>query len=300
MNIWLIIAIISIFLNSMMLIYLIEYKRQIRQINEQILFILKHNTNAKIQTQVLANKEMNSLAKNINEVIEKHRKLEIELEKTNQNFKETITNISHDLRTPLTSASGYLQLMSSKETTKEKKKEYLAIIKERIDRVKELLEQLFEYARIEAKEYELVKERISINTILEQTISEFYEDFVAKGMEPNIQITNKRLSIIGDENALKRVFQNIIGNALIHGKETLAISLEVKNEKKIIQFSNQTDSIEEAEIEQLFQRFYTTDKSRTKKTTGLGLAIVKSFVEQMGGEIKASLEKGLFTITIEF
>lgn len=291
---------ISFVIILIMSTYVWLLKKQIREIKKQIEFITRNKTNMKTNVQVLASKEMKELAISINALMEEHRNLEITLQKTNKNFKETITNISHDLRTPLTSANGYLQLMMNPETTQEKKQEYLHIIEERINTVKDMLEQLFEYARIEAKEYTLAKERISLNTILEQTISEFYEDFVQRGIEPKLQLTDKLLYVIGDEKALKRVFQNVLGNAIIHGKGNIEIKLEEKQNKKIIQFSNKTDSIEELDVEKLFERFYTTDKSRTKKTTGLGMSIAKQFVNEMQGQIKAELKEDIFTITIWF
>lgn len=268
--------------------------------NQQIKFITKNNTNMKINTQVLSVTDMNALAISINELMEEHRKLEIALQKTNKSFRETITNVSHDLRTPLTSANGYIQLLNNDEIPEEKKKKYITIIEERIFSVKSMLDQLFEYAKIEAEEYEFNNEKININTILAQTISEFYDDFTQKGMEPEIAITSEMLYLYGDAKALTRVFQNIIGNAIMHGEGDIHISLEHKEEGKVITFSNKTKTIEEKDIHKLFERFYTTDKSRTKKTTGLGLSIAKNFVVQMKGTIDASLENHQFTISIYF
>lgn len=285
---------------SVIAAYFALYKFQIRDLDKQIRFITKQETNLKLNTQILSVKDLNRLASSMNTLMEKQRKLEIELERTNRKFKETITNVSHDLRTPLTSANGYIQLLNSPDTKEEKKKEYAHVIEERIDSVKEMLDQLFEYARIEAQEYTLEKEKINVTTILTDTISEFYEDFIQKGIEPELQITNEMLYIQGDTRALKRIFQNMIRNAVVHGEGNLKISLEEKNKKIYLMFVNITKTIEEKEVENIFDRFYTTDKSRTKKTTGLGLSIAKNFVVQMGGTIEAKLIKQEFAVVIEF
>ena len=274
------------------------YQKQIRDFKEQIQFIKENHTNLTVTTKT-SSKNIQELAEQINKVIEGHRKLEIELEKSNETFRKTITSISHDLRTPLTSANGYIQMLRKGDLPRQKEEQYIIIIEERIQVVKEMLDQLFEYARIESNELPFEERKINVNNILIDTISLFYEEFTKKNQKPNLEICNQACYIKGDEKALKRVFQNIISNSLIHGKGDFEIKLSKKNQQIKIQFKNKTDTIEPSDINQIFERFYTTDNSRSKKTTGLGLSIAKNFIDSMNGKISAALEGEEFKIRIE-
>lgn len=275
---------------SYLLALVVLYKKQYQKMKQQIEFILEHKTNMKITLKNVQTKEIVELAKSINDLMEAHRELEIELQRADKNFKETITNISHDLRTPLTSANGYVQMLNSSKLSEEKRKEYVEVIQSKIDTVKVMLDQLFEYARIESNELLLENERINVKVILEDTISEFYQDFISRRIEPKIELESTDRYIYGDKQALKRVFQNLIGNSIIHGKGEVCISLyHEQNTIKII-FENRTEGIEVADMNRIFERFYTTDKSRTKKTTGLGLSIASKFVKKMNGTIQAELQ----------
>lgn len=181
-----------------------------------------------------------------------------------------------------------------------KKQEYITVIKSRITAVKKLLDQLFEYSRIEANELTINCEKVNLNNILRDTISMFYDDFIKKNSEPNIEITDKAFMIYGDYDALKRVFENIINNAIIHGDGNFFIRSFEKDNKYYIEFKNHTNNITEEDISQIFERFYTTDKSRNRKTTGLGLSIAKKLISKMGGDIRAWYKNDIFGIIINF
>lgn len=297
-KIWILVWLL-LFVAIVLCIRLYLYKKQIYKLKEQILFIRTEDTNQRLTLQTHF-KDLDDFIGDVNHLIQTHRELEIFLEKTNRNFKETITSISHDIRTPLTSAIGYIQMLKKEDIPEEKRKEYIEIIQKRILAVKKMLDQLFEFARIESGELELLEETININNILRDSVSLFYDDYIAKGEEPEIVIPEKPYQIIGDKAAIKRVFENIIYNSLIHGIGKYGIVLEQKADKIRICFSNQTNSIEVQDIDCIFERFYTTDHSRTKKTTGLGLSIAKSLVERMNGSIQAGLAADMFFIVIEF
>lgn len=272
-------------------------QKQNEELRKEIDFIIRNNTNLKLTLTHSHTKEAEKLVDSMNHLLEKHRQIEMSYEKSNHYLKQTITNLSHDLRTPLTSANGYLQMLNQAELPEEKRKEYLKIVQDRINTLQILLEDLFEFARLETQELNLEKEEIEIGSILSDTISKYYYDFKQKGIEPQIILPKDKVWILGDEKALQRVFQNLIQNSKIHGKGDLCITL---TEGKKVYFQNHTESIEKQDITRIFERFYTTDKSRTKKTTGLGLTICKKLVEKMNGKIEAILEEDLFTIKIQF
>lgn len=275
------------------------YLKQIHSLKEQIMFITKQDTNLVLFTDVVPVASIQELTDAMNNLVIKHRKLEIELHRANSGFKETITNVSHDLRTPLTSANGYLQMLENTKLEEEKRHEYITIVQNRIQAVNQMLDQLFEYARIESGELVLEEETLVVNHILEEVICDFYDDFKKEQREAIVTIPPYECWILGDRNALKRIFQNLMKNALVHGIGNLKVSLQQEKDKVSICFCNATDTIEEQDIEKIFERFYTTDKSRTKKTTGLGLSIAKKFVLQMKGSIQAKLENNEFCIHME-
>ena len=191
-------------------------------------------------------------------------------------------------------------LLKGSLTDVEKQQRYIEKVEQRIDDVVDMLDQLFEYARVEAGERKFNTERINLNNIFSDTLSLFYDDFVQAGCEPAVDISETPLYIEADVDGVKRIIENLIKNALFHGKGEYRFSVEKQDEQAVITMSNLTDSIEKDDIEHIFERFYTTDKSRTRKTTGLGLAIVKQFTESMGGNVSVDLTEGVFRVRVAF
>lgn len=295
---WLIIVILILVI-GVLFAYILLYKREIRNIVKTLQFIRDNDTNKKINLQIKVN-EINELAIQLNHLINYYKVEKIAISKAQHEFKEEITNISHDLRTPLTSIAGYVQMLESEKTSKEKKAEYYSIIRRRIETLIKMLDEFFEFARIESDEYPLQFEKVNVCNVLADVVSLFYYDFLSKGEEPIIQIPSAPIYIHADKDALKRVFQNLIKNYLNHGTGNISISIKEEENHVCISFKNYAPNIDSAEADRLFQRFYTADKSRTKKTTGLGLSIVKNLVNKMNGEIKAYVEDSFLIINITF
>ncbi|MBQ4524047.1 MAG: HAMP domain-containing histidine kinase [Lachnospiraceae bacterium] len=279
--------------------YLYGYKKQLKLLAEQMQFIEDEETNIRLVSFFNA-KEINQLVILVNRVIGKYRNATIETVRVNRNFRESITSISHDIRTPLTSLRGYIQLMRKETEITEKQERYIKIMESRFDAVQRMLNQLFEYARIENGEITLQMEKVNIQNVLYDVLSNFYDEFSKQKEEPAVTICEEIMYINADKNAIFRVIENILSNALRHGTGGYGVELLKEKDTCIINISNLTDSIEETDVERIFERFYTTDKSRTKKGTGLGLAIAKKFTEQMGGNIEAKLEGDKFMIRITF
>lgn len=170
----------------------------------------------------------------------------------------------------------------------------------RLDNLTDMLNQLFEYARIEAGEMKFEPEIFNASNVFADTIAMFYEDFVKLNCEPEVTIWEKTCKIKADKSAFVRILENMLKNALAHGEGQYRMSVKAENAECVITCSNTTYSVEKEDLENIFERFYTTDRSRTKKTTGLGLAIVKKFTMEMGGSVKAVLEGRMFTLEIRF
>ena len=226
----------------------------------------------------------------------KERKKYLEKE---QMISDTYTNLSHDIRTPLTSLDGYFQLLEQCDD-REEQKHYMAIIQERIQSLKEMLEELFLFTKLKNDSFHLELKPCCINQVLKQTIFSYYDEWTGKGIRPEIRITDQLLYIEGNEAALHRMFQNVIKNALDHGAKGIGISLEEKEGKSLIRIWNEVRDPEKIDPEKVFERFYKADEARSKTSSGLGLSIAKEFTDQMHGQIRARLEGKIFYIEICF
>lgn len=276
---------------------LLLYKRELSRMHEQLRFIRSNTTNMEVTTELQAG-ELVALAQEINAFIAEFKRRQIKIEASEREFKQAITNVSHDLRTPLTSAVGYLQMLGRDGISEEKQAEYLSIIERRVSAVRKMLDELFELTRIEAGEYALNLEKVNLTNVLRDTLSLYYDDFVTKGMTPTISIPGEAVYAAADSNAVKRVLQNLTGNALRHGAGDLRITLE-GGKDVCIAFCNDAE-MEQGDAQRLFERFYTADQQRSKRSTGLGLSIAKGLVENMGGSISAAYDGKRLTITVCF
>ncbi len=289
-----------LFATAVMSVRLWCYRQAINYILKQIDFLEQEDTNYRLSSYCRVGRTQ-ELINEINKIQQESCSKIQRLKKENQNYRESISGISHDIRTPLTSAKGYTQmLLAGSITDRTKQRQYIENIANRIKDVTDMLDQLFAYARIEADELEFDYEVLNLNNIFADTLSMFYNDFVTKGCEPEVILCERPCYIYADRRATTRIIENVIKNALVHGIGAYAFSIEEQAETVELITSNRTDSIETTDIERIFDRFYTTDKSRTRKTTGLGLAIVKNFTEKMGGRVHAELKENMFSIKVSF
>ncbi len=208
-------------------------------------------------------------------------------------LKEAVTNISHDLRTPLTAICGYLDLLE-REDKGENIARYLSLIENRVDSMKQLTEELFRYSVILSTE-EMTLETVHLNGVLEESIAAFYGALTNRNIQPEIHITENRIERQLNREALGRVFSNILNNALKYSDGDLTITLQDNGE---IIFSNTASALNEVQVGKLFDRFFTVEAARN--SNGLGLAISKTLVEQMGGSISAELTNNKLIIYIRF
>lgn len=234
------------------------------------------------------------LANDINVQLRKLRAERRRFQQGDMELKNAVTNISHDLRTPLTAIYGYLDLLEQEEKT-EKTERYLEIIRNRVDLLTQLTEELFRYSIIISTESNAIKEPVAINGVLEESIASFYTALSERNITPNIQIPEERVIRTLDRSALIRVFSNLLNNAIKYSDGDLDITL---SETGTIVFANTASGLDEVQIGRLFDRFYTVEAAR--KSTGLGLAIARTLIEQMNGTISAQYENNRLSICIIF
>ena len=254
---------------------------------------LKSDTNTLISIST-DDKIMCYLTKNINIQLKELRLQRLRYMQGDLELKNAVTNISHDLRTPLTAISSYLDLLD-KEEKNETIERYIGIIKNRTETLIQLTEELFRYSIITSPNNNIKLEPVSVNRILEDSILQFYATLQERGITPSINITEKKVVRNLSSVELSRIFSNILSNAVKYSDGDLNVTL---TDNGIIQFSNTAFNLNDVQVERLFDRFYTLENAR--KSTGLGLSISKILVEQMNGTISAKYEKEMLNISIEF
>lgn len=282
---------ILLFILTIKYIYL---KGAIKAIYQRLNYIKDKNTNVMVDSPS-KHPHVVRFVSLINENLRRTNELKQALIREEIELRNTITNLSHDLRTPITSMVGYIQLLRKENTLTDKQKEYLTIIESRIQTLRGLVEQLFQYSLVYEMELPSFKKE-DIRLVLEEALLLFYKDFQAQGMELKLELTNEPMIREIDRMSLKRVFMNIINNALKHGKDVVEIT---QTDRQII-FKNKTENIDHIDIGKLFNRFFTLAKARQTESYGLGLTIAKLLIEKMGYHITADLEGECLKVIITF
>lgn len=216
--------------------------------------------------------------------------------KREQDVRREITNISHDLRTPLTSILGYLDLLKDSSLSAEQM-EYLDIIQKRSQHLNTLISQLYEYVRLESRELKLKKETLDLRLLLQEHLLSFYQEFEAKGISLTPHLPKGNVWVSSDRDALMRILHNLTSNILKYGAKEVSISLTADGNKAILTCSNPAPELTSENAAHLFDPFYTADNARTAQKSGLGMTVSKLLLEQMGGSMDARLKDGILTIT---
>lgn len=275
-----------------------KYQRQVKDICRQLAFLMKHDSNMLIHREFDLG-GIGMLSDRLNDLLELRRKEKQYYQEKETLIADTYTNLSHDIRTPLTSLDGYFQLMEACENVEEQRR-YLNIIHERIHSLNEMLEELFMFTKLKNESYRLELTSCCINRILKETVFSYYDDWVRREIQPDIQITEEQLYIDGNKQGLSRIIQNVIKNGLDHGEKKIRIVLKQEQNQAVLRISNQVTASEQIDIEHVFDRFYKADAARSKTSTGLGLSIAREFVRRMNGEIGAKIEENEFIVEMSF
>ena len=254
--------------------------------------ILKEDTNNLI-TISTSDKDIRKIAQILNKNLQDLRKQRLQYENGNQELKRTITNISHDIRTPLTGIIGYMDLIKE-ETDEHKKQKYLEIIERKANDLTLLTEQLFNYSKTMDTPTHIKKETYCINEIIEETLVSFYSIFKANNIVPEIDICKEKIYKNIDKNTMTRVFENILSNVSKYSDGNFKVKLEDDGK---ITFSNKAESLDATTVQKIFDRYFTVENA--KKSTGIGLSIAIQLIELNGGKILAKYQNGDLIIEIE-
>ncbi len=291
MNISLVFIIILVFVCILLIVKVFLIKKTIREIEKFFTYILESDTN-NIVTISSLDKDIKNLTINLNKNLMELRKQKLQYKNGNQELKKIITNISHDLRTPLTVINGYIDLLQ-KENKNVEQERYIKIIKEKIYELQELTEQLFGFSKTVDVDLEVKKEKCCLNDILEESLANYYNQFKEKNIIPKISISNKKINKMVNKIAIIRIFENILSNVLKYSNGNFEVIL---NDDGIITFSNKANSLDAITVQKIFDRYFTVENA--KESTGIGLAIAKQLIEQNRGKITAEYVNGYLIIKL--
>ena len=266
-------------------------RRSSKEIAEALSDCLKTDTNSVI-TVSSRDKQVRKLVTELNKELKLLREEHHRFVQGDMELKNAVTNISHDLRTPLTAICGYLDMLKSEDKSPEAER-YLEIISGRAEAMKQLTEELFRYSVILASDSKGKQEQVIVNDVLEESIAGYYSILIEKSISLEIDITDSKVIRILDRSALARVFSNLINNTVKYSDGDLTVRLSANG---TITFSNHASKLTSVQVDKLFDRFYTVEAARN--STGLGLSIARTLIEQMGGTISASLENWVLSIVI--
>lgn len=294
--------------------FTIEYIRKLRRSIQQVT-----SGNYGVQCEVEYDDELGSLAANINvlsktllakekesEKLKEKERAALDIERNAERQKnELITNVAHDLRTPLTTIVGYLELIKDDSAlAKEDVHKYSGIAYEKSIRLQEMMDDLFEFTKLDNADIKLNKSMINLSGLIMQMTDEFYPSFKDCNITPIVDLPEENIYVQGDGQLLARVFDNLISNALKYGYHNTDLKIEVSGDEKYatVKVINHGDTIASDDIPLLFNKFYRTDSSRNSKTggTGLGLAITKNIVDLHHGDISVTSDDQITTFIVKF
>lgn len=274
------------------LIRFISLKKQLRKIEKQI--YSKERVNI-----TLNDKDVERLAETINTTMQVQKQLRIDIMNREERLKQNISDIAHDLRTPLASIRGYITLL--KNCTEQEKKEYLNIIERKSEELNLLINNFYEVSLYDNSSLEIQTTSIDIVQIIMEIVISNYSLIKNNEIEINNRFPEKQIKIYGEEIICKRIIQNLISNSIKYSTGYISIELDEFDNEVIFIIRNSVLDLKKSELEHLFERFYTVDKSRNSSGSGLGLYIVKLLLEKIGGEVKVvSLEGDILSISIMF
>lgn len=267
-------------------------RRTLRELSDGVDAALSGETNA-LLTVASRDGALREHADRLNAQLRRLRDQRLRFTRGDRELRDAVTAVAHDLRTPLTSIRGYLELLEREPLTQDARR-YVALIDERTQALSRLCEDLFRYS-VAVTAREMKSEPLDLRAALEESLLAMCADFERRGVEPQVCLPDAPVRRTLDAQALARVFANILGNALGHGDGDLSVKMEQTGE---IRFTNGAKGLSAVDVERLFDRFYTVNTGRG--STGLGLYIAKTLTERMGGTAAATVEDGFLTVCVRF
>ena len=275
-------------LGKLMLLY-----RGLKALQDGVELCLSQDTNTLLRVPS-RDKRLCRFANALNQQLTQLRRQRQRYQQGDVELKEAVTNLSHDLRTPLTAIFGYLELLRRQHLAPPSS-QYLEQIENRCQAMKQLLEELFRYSVILSGQQQPQRKPVSLNGMLEESLAAYYAAFTSRGIAPTVSLPPTPVQALGDPKLFARIFNNILSNILKYSDGNFQVTLTSAG---TITFSNPASRLSAVEVQRLFDRFFTVETGRT--STGLGLSIAKVLTQRMGGNISADYREGWLSIQLQF
>ncbi|MUT65229.1 sensor histidine kinase KdpD [Paenibacillus sp. NEAU-GSW1] len=257
------------------------------------------HTNRRIHFQT-PDKQLEALLIEVNRIIAARQEDRIAYGRKEQELRREISSMTHDLRTPLTSILGYIELIKEEQVTAEETKRYLDIVERRSNALRSLINGLYDLSRIEARDYPIQLKQVDLQLLLKRAMADFYPEMKDAAFDVVLNLSEGAVPVIADEEIVMRIYMNVLQNVLKHGCRSLHLFQGEKDGSIVTVISNVAASFREEALPHLFERSYTSDPARTGNHSGLGLAVVKGLMEQMGYRVHAEYEAPIFTICLNW
>lgn len=299
---WKVAAVVSVVLFTLLLVYLWRIKRELRNIQKELEATRDKSYNRQISVDLL-DKDLLGMTTQLNKNLDYQKQLKLETEKAEKSIRKSVSDIAHDLRTPLTVMKGNLQMLNMEEALSDKGKQYVEVCMNKADEMREMADDFFQLSLLESDLEDVELCRVDVTESLLQFLVAQEAVIRTKGMEPEVIFPQKSVFVLADKKLLDRMFGNLLNNVLRHAKgNTFQIRLEESQESKecTITFSNVVDSPETLQVDALFNRTYRGEKARTGSGAGLGLYIVKLLAQKQKARANARLKENRLEISVVF
>lgn len=297
MDLWMISTIILFLICLSLSLLIVLYWRQMKSICRQLCIHRTEDSSTDIWLDIVKG-PFHELQEELDLNIRLQREERKAHREQEQAFRELVSNVFHDIRTPITSISGYFQLLLDTED-ESKREQYAHIITGRLKGFQTMLEDFYDYSTVVSNDRKIVPDKCDITRLVSECLFLYYKEIEETLGEPRLLFPEKEVYALASDKELRRVIQNIITNALRHGCGSFQVSIE-ENEKVQLRFENRTKELFLKNPQKVFERTYKADEARAAGGSGLGLSIVKELVEKMGGCVTAYFSgNGRFGILIE-
>ncbi len=279
-------------------VQLLSLKSEMGKLKKELALTRDKGYNRQL-TVSLIDKDFSALATEMNKNLDYQKQLKLQSERAERSLKQSVSDIAHDLRTPLTVIKGNLQMLESEEKLSERGMEYLRVCSEKSEAMKQMADEFFELSVLESDSSEVSLSKVNVTNLLMQFIADNEAVIRSCRFNPDVIFPEKTVFAQADEQLLMRMFSNLLNNIIKYAENEFTIALEANESKCIITFSNPVNRVN-IDTEHLFDRTYRADKSRHGTSAGLGLYIVKLLAEKQGAEVTALLENNLLKIVTTF
>ncbi|WP_066193493.1 sensor histidine kinase [Gracilibacillus timonensis] len=298
MSSWLIIIVLAVLL-VISIGRLVFLHWEIKGMTHQLMNIIEHfGTNELVRTNT-RNKNVVRFLSRINQLLRLFKQDQQQAQKREKELKQEITNISHDLRTPLTSMQGFTELLNDPSLSEAERSEFLQIIQQKMDHLTMTVDMFYEISQIDSADQPLETEQVSLDQIVIETMLMFYNDFEKSNLQVKMEETPVS-PIWADKKAVHRIINNIIQNALRYAQTYFSIDWVEEDDYVRLHAANDITGVNQKDVERMFDRSFRIDQSRADGHLGLGLHIVQQLVDKQGGHVTAYLHENEFQIEVWF